>query len=199
MALKKSQIPILVFTLAYILVSAYIFIRRGDSEFIYYVAGMVLLILLLIYTGGKFEYPDYVLWGLSVWGLLHILGGSLSINRGQTVLYDLIIVRLSSRLPILRYDQLVHVFGFFFMTLLMWAVLRPLLKPNKGRWAGILIIVVLAGLGTGAMGEILEFLATVVFPKTLVGDYVNNSLDLVSDLIGALLAASFIWAGNRKK
>ncbi len=198
MHFKKSHIPILVFTLTYLIASIIIFLKKGNSEYVYYVAGVLLLVVIIIVTSSRVDYPDYVLWGLSLLGLLHTLGGSVPIMGGTTVLYDMILVRLSATLPILRYDQFVHIFGFFFMTLLMWAVLRPLLKPNKGRWVAILFIVVSVGLGTGALGEIMEFIATVVFPKTLVGDYVNNSLDLVSDLLGALLAGLLIWVRNRK-
>ena len=42
------------------------------------------------------------------------------------------------------------------------------------------------------INELLEFIATVLVPETGVGGYVNTSLDLVSDLIGAILAMVII-------
>ena len=59
------------------------------------------------------------------------------------------------------------------------------------------IVVVMGGLGIGALNEILEFLVTVVVPKTGVGGYINTSLDLVSDLIGAIIAMIIIYFRER--
>jgi hypothetical protein len=50
----------------------------------------------------------------------------------------------------------------------------------------------MAGLGAGALNEIIEFAATVIFPDTGVGGYVNNSLDLVFNLLGAVVAMAVI-------
>jgi putative membrane protein len=46
----------------------------------------------------------------------------------------------------------------------------------------------MAGLGVGAVNEIVEYIATLVVPETGVGGYDNTLLDLISDLIGALIA-----------
>ena len=50
------------------------------------------------------------------------------------------------------------------------------------------------GLGFGGLNEIIEFGATVISPNTGVGGYVNTALDLVADLIGALLDRQPTWA-----
>ena len=65
-------------------------------------------------------------------------------------------------------------------------------RPNLTGWTALSVVVVMAGLGVGALNEIVEFAATVVMPETGVGGYINTSLDLVADLIGALAALIYI-------
>ncbi len=43
-------------------------------------------------------------------------------------------------------------------------------------------------MGLGAVNEIIEFIAVVVFPNTNVGGYVNTALDLVFNAAGAITA-----------
>jgi len=49
------------------------------------------------------------------------------------------------------------------------------------------------------LNEIVEFFATVILPETGVGGYINTSLDLVFNLLGALIAMGFIYWHERKK
>ena len=49
----------------------------------------------------------------------------------------------------------------------------------------------------GALKEIVEYGIMVAFPASEIGGYVNTSLDLVSDLIGAIIAMLLIrYAGK---
>jgi uncharacterized membrane protein YjdF len=74
----------------------------------------------------------------------------------------------------------------------MFYVLKPLLKPKlDGYWA-LSIVVIMAGLGIWALNEIVEFIATLIVAETGVGGYINTSLDLVSDLVGAIIAMFLI-------
>ena len=66
------------------------------------------------------------------------------------------------------------------------------LQCKTKRLTALSIVVVMAGLGVGGLNEIIEFIATVIMPETGVGGYVNTSLDLVADLIGALIALIYI-------
>jgi hypothetical protein len=50
----------------------------------------------------------------------------------------------------------------------------------------------MVGLGVGAFNEIVEALVSAIVPSSGVGGYVNTALDLISDLIGAILAMTFI-------
>lgn len=71
-------------------------------------------------------------------------------------------------------------------------MLKPFLKFPVKRWVTISILVVMAGFGVGALNEMIEFTATVLVPETGVGGFINTSLDLVSDFVGAVLAMIYI-------
>ena len=121
-------------------------------------------------------------------------GGSVFIK--EVKLYEIILLPLSATIPIFRYDQLVHIIGFATATATMFYILKPLLRPQlKGFWA-LSIIIIFAGLGVGAFNEILEFVTSLIVPESGVGGYLNTSLDLVSNLIGAVLAMFIIRLTN---
>ncbi len=56
----------------------------------------------------------------------------------------------------------------------------------------MLVLVAAAGMGFGAMNEVVEFIATLTMPETNVGGYINTGWDLVSNLTGCTLAALLI-------
>ncbi|MBF8270366.1 MAG: hypothetical protein HW386_2075 [Gammaproteobacteria bacterium] len=118
-------------------------------------------------------------------------GGGL--HFGGKLIYEVILIPIVGEpYYILKYDQFVHIVGFGTATLVMYYLLKPLLRTDLKQWSALSVVVVMAGLGVGALNEIVEFLATVLVPETGVGGYVNSSLDLVADLIGALVAMLYI-------
>lgn len=193
---RKGQLPILAFNIVLLVSFSIYFISSGNYEFMIYVGVIVFFLAVFIFVNNKVYFPNAVLWGLSIWALLHLLGGSVNING--KVLYDIILIPLSQRYPIFRYDQFVHIIGFGIATLTMFYVLKPLLKTDISKWWSLSIIVIAAGTGMGALNEVVEFAATVFLPETHVGDYTNNALDLVSNLIGALIAM-LILRVNKKR
>ena len=196
MLLKKGQLLILIINAIYLIGFGFYFLSRKNYEFVMYVWVVVLLFGLIIITNKKVNYPNSLLWLLTVWGILHMLGGGLRI--GDTVLYGKMIYTFSETYQILKFDQFVHAFGFGAATLLVWVLLKPLLKINYKKWFALSFIVVMAGLGLGALNEIIEFLAVVIMPETGVGGYINTSLDLVSNLIGAIIAMVYIYLKKGK-
>lgn len=197
MLIKKSQWPILILTVFYLLFSFFLFWSRKNYEFVIYVLVVIFFFILILVTNKKINYPNSVLWGLSLWGLLHMLGGGILLKDGSR-LYTLMIVSLSDVYPIFKFDQFVHIVGFFVATLVAFVLLKPLLKPKWENWTALSIIVVMAGLGMGALNELVEFWTTIMFAETGVGGFINTSLDSVSNLIGAILAMIYIRVKNGK-
>jgi putative membrane protein len=190
MLLKDGQLPILLINGCGLLFFTVLFASHKNYEFLLYIGVILLFLILILATNRRVNYPNSVLWGLTVWAFLHMSGGSFRI--GGAKLYEIILVPVSEEYHILRYDQFVHVVGFGVATLVMYVLLKPLLKSDIQRWTALSIVVVMAGLGVGALNEIVEFIATVLVPETGVGGYTNTSLDLVSDLIGAVIAVVLI-------
>jgi len=183
---KKQFYPLIITHLLILAAFTVNYVMRGNYEFTFYI-GVILLLTWFVWMGRhKVDYPVSLLWGLVLWSLLHLSGGSVPVGDG--VLYQWLIFPLSETLPILRFDQVVHAYGFGVTVFLVDAILRPILKVSVAQHNGLAFVVVMAALGLGALNEIVEFTATLVTPNTGVGGYVNNSLDLVFNLIGILIA-----------
>lgn len=195
--LKPGQPAILIFNLVAVTAFSVLFVSRQNYEFLLYIGVILFFLGLILLTNDKVDFPNSVLWGLTAWALLHMAGGGLYLD-GQKF-YELMLVPLVGEpYHIFKYDQFVHIVGFATATLVMYHLAAPLLRPDLKKWTALSIIIVMAGLGAGALNEIVEFTATVLMPETGVGGYVNTSLDLVADLVGALLALLLIRLRERK-
>tara|TARA_Y100000310_G_C20586970_1_gene765934 strand:+ start:955 stop:1341 length:387 start_codon:yes stop_codon:yes gene_type:complete len=126
-------------------------------------------------------------------------GGGIFI-KGQKLYATMIYPVVGEPYNIFKFDQFVHVVGFFVATLVIYHLLKPKLIKNH-KWAALSIVVVMAGFGLGALNEVIEFAATVIVPETGVGGYENTALDLVADLVGAIAAMFYIYKKekNNKK
>lgn len=190
---------VIAFTLGYLAVSIVAAIATGNREFIFYIVVMGVLIGAVAAVHRRVGLGSVALWGLSLWGLAHMAGGMLPVPAGwpvngeHRVLYSLWLVP-----NLLKYDQIVHAFGFGITTLVCWEGLRSMLtaagqsEPAPG--AGSLILCAAAAMGFGALNEVVEFAATLLVPETNVGGYINTGWDLVSNLVGCVLAALAIRA-----
>ncbi len=188
--IKKEQMPIFITNIVMLVIFFFIFVGRKNYEFLGYIGVIILFLCIILATNKKVYYPLAVLWGLTLWSFMHLSGGGLMI--GGKRLYELILIPIvGDPYNIFKYDQLVHIIGFGVATILMYVLLKPYLKP-KHKWVAVGIVVVMAGLGVGAVNEIIEFTTTVFVPDTKVGGYENTSLDLVADLIGGLFAMFYI-------
>jgi len=192
---RRAQIPVLVVHLIALPAFTLMFLSRRNYEFVLYIGVIVLFLALIVTTNRRVAYPTQLLWGLTAWALLHMAGGGVLV-RGE-VLYKLMLVTISETYSIFRYDQFVHIVGFGVATAVMYHLLLPSLAAPPRRWVSLSIVVAMAGLGVGALNEVIEFAATVAMPETGVGGYVNTSLDLVADLVGALGALVWIRLGDR--
>jgi len=187
--LEPGQRPVLLCALLLLAGFTVYYLLHGNREFMIYIGVIVGYLALILATRHRVRYPIGVLWGFLVWAILHMLGGS--VYLGSTRLYEWMLLPLSRSLPILRYDQAVHAFGFGVTTALAVALLRPYLVAGKAPGRDLALVVVMAGLGFGALNEIIEYGVTLVVPDSGVGDYQNSSLDLVFDLLGAL--GAWLW------
>ncbi len=188
----KNYKWLIAFTLAYTIPFTVYFLSQGNGEFIWYIIVVLVLMGLVLGTLPKSQLPRGIVWALSVWALLHLAGGSVRV--GETVLYGLQLLPIyngGGEMILLKYDQVVHAFGFGLSALAMLHFLRRY-ESDKDK-IGVYIIAALAGMGLGVLNEIVEFVAVLLFPNNGVGGYVNTSLDLIFNTLGAAVAISVAW------
>lgn len=181
----RSERRVLLVTLIYIGVAAAVSWRASNSEFLLYIAVMVVLAGLVLLLHRRVQLHIATLWGLSLWGLAHMAGGLWRVSEAVGVLYNW---RPFAAGP--KYDQVVHAYGFGLCTWITWQAIRPALAhPERPPSFGVLSLCALGGMGLGAVNEVVEFVAVLTIPDTNVGGYVNTGWDLVSNAVGAVTAA----------
>jgi hypothetical protein len=180
--LHKRYAPLAIGFAAYLAILGALAYRAGNVEFGLYAALEVGLALVVLAIDLRCRLPMGVLWGLFAWGLLHMMGGTIKV--GGEVLYH-----FRFWTDGLKYDQLIHAYGFAVATLVCWSGFRKATGYDKPVTFGVASMLVLMGVGLGALNEVVEFVMTLTLPSTNVGGYVNTGWDLVSNLTGAVIAA----------
>lgn len=199
----RMPLAVVLFTLAYLLPAIAVAISTRNGEFVFYSVVMVILAGVVIVIHRNCQLSQPVLWGLSLWGALHMAGGLVPIpeswpsNGPNRVVYSWWLIP-----DVLKYDQVAHAYGFAITTFVCWsgfsAAVRSLPgSPQLQPTFGLLVLCAAASTGFGALNEVIEFAATLLLPHTNVGGYVNTGWDLVSNLVGAILAAGWIrWSAG---
>jgi len=192
--MKKGLKFLLIFTLLVLIGFLVKAILAKNYEFIGYWVVLVLLFLFVVKLNKKFNFPLSGLWFFSIWSMLHMAGGLIKINSIR--LYDLILIDiLGSPYFILKYDQVIHAYCYFAISILVYFALKKYTKNKKA----LIVFSILSALGIGLLNEVIEF-GMVIFADAseAVGDYYNTALDLVFNLIGSVFGAFFANKLNNK-
>ncbi len=174
------------------------FLIEGNWEFFAYVAQVIALLIVLMATIHKTHFPVWLLTLLSGWAALHMAGGALLVGDSVLYAYRFFHIVGEGDSYVLRYDQIVHFYGFFTTTFVAYWLLLPQLKPGF-RVGIIAFIAAAASMGLGAVNEIIEFVAVLLVPDNGVGGYFNTAIDLVANGVGAILAALIITYGSMRR
>ena len=158
-------------------------LATNNSQVPYYAGFMALTLAAAAYWDARHHFSPLVLWGLAIWGALHMAGGMIPVS-GSRVLYNVWL------LPFVRFDHLVHAIGFGFAGMAFWESVRSPVDRRSGA-----AITLMGGLGIGAVNEMIEFLITRVVPDTNIGGFENTGWDLVANTVGAAVAA---WRVHRQ-
>lgn len=194
-------LPVFLFTGSYMAAAVAGSLWQANREFVFYIVVMLVLIGVMTAVHRAVGLTAPLLWALSVWGLMHMAGGLLPLPEGlphegrHAVLYSLWLVPER-----LKFDQVVHAYGFGVTTWLCWHALSTSLARRFGvrpsPSAGLLTLCAAAGMGFGALNEVVEFAAVLSLPDTNVGGYENTGWDLVANLVGAVIAALALRFGK---
>lgn len=185
MWLSKREIPIVLVNVAYTAFFLNMALRGSNYEFVAYTGVVIVIAVWVLSVQKKLQFGTGLLWGLTVWGFLHMAGGN--IRMKDDVLYGLQLIPV-----VLRYDQAVHAFGFFLTALVCHHLLQRYLRPEAGFTPTLAVLTILMSSGAGAINEIVEFIMFALLPETGVGDYKNTALDLVFNLLGGIVAILWI-------
>ena len=186
---------VLYFTFAYLLgiFSYTLFLRNWEFQF--YVLIVFLVVLCIIRLNRLIRFSTIALWTMSLTGLMHLLGGlvhvpdSWPIIGTRHVLYNLWLIP-----GVLKYDNIIHFYGYAICMWVIWQVCRAIL-PMKKTWLQI-AIAVLAANGVGACNEVIEFFAWRVLTETNIGGYADTSWDLIYNFLGSVAAALAVRYGR---
>lgn len=168
-----------------------------NYEFLFYGPFLVLFWSFIMTTEKRLNYPISTLGLLVFWLALHLVGGTL--NLGTTRLYDLILIPIVGEpYGILRFDQAIHFLCYIVMTRFVFVPVAAVLRKDASVNL-IGIITILTGCGIGAVNEVIEFAAVVLFDVGhRVGGYTNTALDMVANLGGAVIAWFTLLPGLKK-
>ena len=171
----------------YLFLFTIIAVMRRNEEFIYYSIIVLTIFFILLKFRKKLYISVSSMIGLSFAQMLHVLGINIHIARQR--LYDIWIIH-----GYFRYDNLVHLLSMMVVTIAMYDIMKNYLHEkihnNKIILSLILILIVC---GIGAFNEVMEFGAVLFFNAgAQVGDYTNNALDLVFNLLGALAGCIYL-------
>lgn len=179
---------VIAFSSLYLLVGSLYFLQDLNIEFVIYILVIAAAFLLLFGTLRTTRFPTYILWLISIWGLLHILGGSVPTPDGVLFAYKIYpFLDYGGDFYILKYDQVVHAYLYGTMTLVFLHILTRTLSAKGPFWI-ILLIALMASMGVSAMNEIMEFLIAMTLERNGVGGYENAMLDLIFNFGGAVAA-----------
>jgi len=191
---KELKLKIMIyFTIFYLSFFTILSALDKNYEFLYYTFIMSFIVFVLILYYKKFNLSLNVMFGLTIVGVLHILGGNIFLDGVR--LYDMWFIN-----GVFRYDNFVHMIGSFVAVFVVYSLLYPNLGKNlKYNRILLSVIIVFMVLGIGAFYEIIELVAVVFFNAAeKVGDYLNNALDLVFNLIGCIIACFYLMDYHKK-
>lgn len=184
----KSHWYVIGFSAFYLIAGGLYFARDLNLEFVIYVAVIVAIFGGVFATLRHTQFPVWMLWLLSLWGLMHVAGGSVQTVDGVLFAYRIYpFLDLGGDFYILKYDQVVHGYLYALVALMSYHTLRVPLRIS-GHTFFVALAAALISLGISGLNEIMEFLIAVTVERNGVGGYENAMLDLIFNWSGAVIA-----------
>jgi len=151
-------------------------------------------VIVIIFAGtlalhNRVQFPAWMLWLLSIWGLMHVLGGAVRIDDHVLFAHRIYpFIDLGGEFYILKYDQLVHGYLYGLVALMAYhTIQRYFVITRDGKM--LALIAVLVSVGISGLNEIMEFFISLGMENG-VGGYDNTMLDMCFNLAGATIATS---------
>lgn len=176
------------FSALYLIAGGLYFARDFNLEFVIYVAVIVVIFGGVFSTLRTTQFPVWMLWLLSLWGLMHVAGGAVQTVDGVLFAYKIYpFIDNGGEFYILKYDQVVHGYLYALVALMSYHTLRVPLRIT-GHTFLVALAAALISLGISGLNEIMEFLIAVNLERNGVGGYENAMIDLCFNWSGAVIA-----------
>ncbi|MEK6909331.1 MAG: DUF2238 domain-containing protein [Nanoarchaeota archaeon] len=188
--MKKSHLLILIFNALYLIVFGVYYLSVENYEFMWYIGVIIILGAIIGINLNKVKFDNLVLWLLSIWGLAHMVAGGIKIAGNTIYSIRLIdIIDKGGQFYILKMDQLIHFYGFFVASILVYQLIIATGSYARDSPKLMIFLAWIGSMGLGALNEVVEFIAFISLDKTGVGDVYNTGLDLIFNLFGALIGS----------
>ena len=159
-----------------------------NVEFFYYGLIIIPSLFFVFSIRKKIKLKSKYVTYLSLAAILNFIGGLVRINGVR--LYDISIFFLG-------YDYIVHFLFSFIMVFIIYGLFGHYFKfPKKFQKIYMFIILTFLVAGMSTIVEMLELIGVIYLNSPGVGGYVNNSLDLIFNLLGAIVASLVIVFGD---
>lgn len=165
-------------------------VAAGSPFVSYYVPITIVLTGLVAWIHHSVDFSDATLMALSVAAIGNLAGGVLLVGDGT--LYGAAVI------GDIRYDKVFHALA---TGVAGWAAYEAARRWGITRTGAAVFVAVMVAAGAGAFVEIIEYIGSLLFENTSVGDYGNNMLDLIANTIGSvagvLAATRFVAVPGR--
>ncbi len=196
--MTKAHLPVLAFSALYLVAGGVYFLRDLNLEFVIYVAVIVAIFAGVFATLRHTQFPVWMLWLLSFWGLMHVAGGAVQTVDGVLFAYKIYpFLDLGGDFYILKYDQVVHAYLYGLVAIMAFHTLRVPLRI-VGHTFLVALAAAMISLGISGLNEIMEFLIAVTVERNGVGGYENAMIDLIFNLGGAVVGVVGMMVFGRK-
>ncbi len=196
---EYSSWALWIFNATYLFWGGAYFLQDFNLEFIIYVGVIIALVAGVLLTTSYTDFPQWLLWMFSFWGLMHVLGGAVHIGSGVLFGYHIhTFLNFGGDFYILKYDQVVHFYLYGVVAMMAYHLLRNVLEVRHNTKL-VMLMAIMASVGVSALNEIMEFIISVVVENNGVGGYENTMLDLIFNLGGAVVATGLMTLFSRKR
>ncbi len=184
---SKKELAVILFSALYLILWGLYFLQDLNFEFVIYVGVIIVLFAGVFGTLKTTQFPTWMLWMFSFWGLLHVLGGAVHIADGVLFAYKIYpFMDYGGDFYILKYDQIVHFYLYMLVAIMAHHVLSYRFNIPKTSFL-LALSAVLISVGVSSLNEIMEFLIAISLENNGVGGYENAMLDLIFNLSGAVV------------
>ena len=123
--MRRGERPLAAIAVIGLLAAAVIAITSGGYEFLFYIFVVAVLMVVVTLLHRRIPLTLASLWALLAWAILHMLGGMLPLPAPAGVLYNLWLIP-----EVLKFDQLVHAYGFGITAWVVWQCLRSIVRTD---------------------------------------------------------------------